>query len=133
MKKVFVSCILLIVGFVVAGNFKEAKAPQDRPQPSYFIMSPSATVQGSIAKLYKGADSAWRVKDQYGIATYAKAIRVISKTDSGYISVHHVDNPAGSYSRYFIRPTDTWWYGLVFDIIYKTTTTINLDSCEIGL
>jgi hypothetical protein len=133
MKRGSILFLLSTIAFCFAGDFTGVKAPMDRPSVTYFVMQPSATVPGSVAKAYHGSDSLWHVRDQLGILTYAKAIRVISKTDSGYIFVHHVDNPAGSYSKYFIRPTDTWWYGIVFDNIYKSSTTINLDSCEIGL
>jgi hypothetical protein len=131
MRKVFVSCILLVVGFVVAGNFSQSKAPGDKPQTPYFIMQESGSVPGSIAKAYTGADSLWQVKDQRGISTYAKGYRVISKADSGLIYFHLLDNPAGVYDKYFVRPGDRM--GVIFDKIYKTGGTMNLDSVSILL
>lgn len=136
MKKGFLVVSALVAvswAAVMAGNFYAVKAPQDKPQSSYFIMQESGSVPGATAKLaLAGAATEWQVRDRVsGAVTYAKGIKVFQGATAGVIYIHLLDNPAGTYDKYYLAPGDK--EGVIFDKIQETGTTINLDSIMVLL
>ena len=135
-KGFFVSLGMLsfLVLFIAAGNFRQFKAPGDKPQTPYFIMQESGSVTGAAVKAFFAASDStnWPVRDAInGSRTYAKGINVFHGATAGLIYLHLVDNPDGVYDKYYLSPDDK--VGVAFDRILETGTTIDLDSLSILL
>lgn len=104
------------------------KDNQGKPVLPYYPMQETQSVPGSVVKAYfaTAGVQTWTVKGNDGIATIAKAIRVRKGATAGNIVVHLIDNPAGQFDSYYFDGDKK--DGMIFDQIFETGTTVDLDS-----
>ena len=129
LDKVLVAVVFCSLIFAIAVRTQTATNTTAQTQLAN-IIQPTMSARGDAIRVNMTAHQ-YKISKYNGTNIWAKGAALAVNGTSGYLGVHLVSDPAGTYFRMPLVAGD--YTGGIFDLIDSTSCSVNLDSVTVFL